>query len=154
MSGNEDNVHAICITLAKSVELNKLETDIEDSFDKSEKLIDLLESGKLHINRKLTLAASRILRLEYHYAGNIGSSASFDRLSKYYKLDERQKAVQSKMDDMRNIFSAYSSFSYNQRESRTLWFEIALLTLFPTSYVLEIIPYKDMISKLLRVLFP
>ena len=144
----------ICIILVKSVELDKLETDLGDLLDKSERMIDFLESGKLHINRKLTLAASRILRLEYQYACNIGLGASLDGLSKYYELDERQKVLQSKMVDMRNIISAYLSFSYNQRESRTLWFEIALLSLFPTSYVLEIIPYKDMISKLLRALFP
>jgi required for meiotic nuclear division protein 1 len=150
--GNAENAHAICFILAKSVELNKLEADLEDMFDKSERLLDFLQSGKLHINRKLILSASRILRLEYHYANNVGI---FERdLSTYYELDERQKVIQSKMDDMRNIFNAYSSFSYNQRESRTLWFEIALLSLFPTSYVLEIIPYRYMISRLLRVIFP
>lgn len=166
-TGNTEYAHVICFILAKSVELNKLETDMEGLLDKSERLIDFLQSGKLHINRKLSLSASRILRLEYHYANNVGiferdiynddnieARAFFDRLSRYYELDERQKVMQSKMDDMRNIFSAYSSFSYNQRESRTLWFEIALLSLFPTAYVLEIIPYKDMISRFLRVILP
>jgi Uncharacterized conserved protein len=157
----------ICIILAKSVELNKLETDLDELLDKAEKHINLLQSGKLRINKKFTLTASRILRLEYHYANNIKiferniydnedieSRASFDRLSKYYELDERRKVIQSKMDDMRNIFSAYSSFSYKQSEARTNWFEIALLSLFPLSYVLDIFHYEDIIHKLIRILFP
>lgn len=167
VSCNAGYIHIICIILAKSVELNKLETDLEGMLDKTEKLINFLQSGKLHINKKFTLTASRILRLEYHYANNIKiferniydnenieSRASFDRLSKYYELDERRKVIQSKMDDMRNIFTAYSCFSYKQSEARTYWFEIALLSLFPISYVLDIFPYKDIISKFLRVLFP
>lgn len=139
ISNNEYNIESICIILAKSVELSKLEADLEDSFDRSERLIDFLQSGKLHINRKLILSAARNLRLEYAYAGSIGTGGVSDSLSQYYELDVRQKVVQSKMEDIRNIFSTYSSFSYNQRKSRTLWFEIALLSLFPASYVLEII---------------
>jgi len=160
-------IHIICIILAKSVELNKLETDLEGLLDKTEKLINFLQSGKLHINKKFILIASKILQLEYHYANNIKilerniydnenieSRDSFDRLSKYYELDERRKVIQSKMDDMRNIFTAYSCFSYKQREARTYWFEISLLSLFPISYVLDMFAYKDIVSKFLRVLFP
>jgi required for meiotic nuclear division protein 1 len=160
-------IHIICIILAKSVELNKLESDLEELLDKAEKLINFLQSGKLHINKRITFTASRILRMEYHYAnnikifernmydnGNIGSRKAFDKLSKYYELDERRKVIQSKMDDMRNIFASYSSFSYKQNEARTYWFEIALLSLFPLSYILDIFPYKDMIFKFLRVIFP
>lgn len=167
VSCNAAYIHIVCIILAKSVELNKLETDLEELLDKAEKLISFLQSGKLHINKKLTLIASRILRLEYHYANNIKIfertmydddnielRASFDKLSTYYELDERRKVIQSKMEDIRNIFTTYSSLSYNQSESRTYWFEIALLSLFPLSYVLDIFPYKDIISKFLRVLFP
>jgi len=149
-SFNAGYIHSVCIILAKSVELNKLETDLEGLLDKTEKLINFLQSGKLSVNKKTTLTISRILRLEYHYANNIKifernifdnedieSKASFDRLSKYYELEERRKVIQSKMDDMRNILTTYSSYSYNQKEAKTYWFEIALLSLFPLSYVVS-----------------
>ena len=167
VSCNAGYIPIICTILAKSVELNKLEKDLEGLHDKAESLINFLETGKLHINKKLALTASKILRLEYHYANNIKiferniydienieSKACFDKISKYYELDERRKVIQSKMDDMRNIFSAYSGFSYKQSEAKTYWFEIALLSLFPISYVLGIFPYKNMIFRFFQGLFP
>lgn len=166
MPGNAGYIDIICIILAKSVELDKLERDLEELLDKAEKHINLMQSEKLRINKKIILTASGILRLEYHYAnnihifernsynyGDIESRASFDKLSRYYELDERRRVIQSKMDDIRKIMKAYSFFSYKQRESRTLWFEIALLSLFPLSYVLDVFNYKNILFKLIRILF-
>lgn len=166
-SWNTSYIQIICIVLAKSVELHKLETDLEGLLDKAEMLINNLQVGKLSIKKKFILTTSRILRLEYHYANNIKilerniydnknieSRSTFDRLSKQYELDERLKVIQSKMNDMRTISAAYYRYSYNQRETRTLWFEIVLLSLFPLSYILDIIDYKDIVFKILRVLFP
>ena len=102
VSDNAGHINIICIILARSVELDKLERDLEELLDKAEKHINLMQSEKLRINKKVILTTSRILRLEYHYAnniqifernifnyGNIESRASFDKLSKYYELDDR-----------------------------------------------------------------
>jgi required for meiotic nuclear division protein 1 len=166
MSSNAGYINTICFILARSVELDKLERDLDDLLDKAEKHMNLMQSEKLRMDKKVILTAAKILRLEYHYANNIQiferniydnenieSRASFDKLSKDYELDERRRVIQSKMEDIRKIMKAYSFFSYKQRESRTLWLEIALLSLFPLSYVLEVFNYKDMLSRLVRILF-
>ena len=143
--------HIINIVLAKSTELYVLEIEVERLLDQAEKFLIYLQRGSLNVNKKVYIASiTKVLRLEYHIINNIkiferdtfnsesfDSRRVYDKLSEYYELDSRCKIIQNKIDDLRGIYKAYSSFSYRQIEARLIWLEIFMLALFPLFYLIR-----------------
>lgn len=159
--------HIISIVLAKSTELFKLEIEVGDLLDQADKFLIYLQKGSLNINKKVyTASIAKVLRLEYHIINNIKiferdifnnesieSRRVYDKLSEYYELDSRCKVIQSKIDDLRGIYKAYSSLSYRQIETRLYWLEIFMLALFPFSYFIHNSQVKESIASFFRGLF-
>lgn len=158
--------HVFCIVLAKSVELYKLETDMELLFDSAESFINAMKRGKLNTSkRKLTRMTSKVLRFEHHIVNDIHIFERsidehesteirefYDKLSAYYELDDRCKAVQNKMDDLRRLFKSFYSLSYKQTETKLYWLEIFLLALFPLFYAIGYIPHIHDIGRWIRII--
>lgn len=137
--------------LAKSAALGKIEADVDWILDEAEKFINNLQKGRLSMKkRKYAAVLTKILRFEYDiinsvrifdrpsYADNhLHSRDIFDSLAGYYELHDRFDIVESKMDDLRRITSAYSGLSRSRQEKRLLAFEVFLLALFPLSHLVH-----------------
>jgi required for meiotic nuclear division protein 1 len=159
--------HIICIILAKSTELYKLENDVNDLLDKAERFLNRLHLGKLHLNKKgFAVTATKVLRLEYHIINNIKiferyaysnesleSRDIYDRISYYYELDGRCRVVQHKIDNLRGIHKSYSSLSYSQYEARLFLLEIFMLAVFPFFYIIHLFPIIHIITRFLQFIF-
>ena len=147
----EDSVvPIISIILAKSVALDKIEKDVGNHLDESEKYIDYLQKGRLRINRKsLTAFISGFLKFEYESIrsiriydrsfsdNNTGCKEIYDSLSGFYELNDRFDVLQGKIKSLHNTMKTYNALSYQRAENRLYLFEIVLLFLFPLATTLR-----------------
>ncbi|AEV69535.1 RMD1 family protein [Acetivibrio clariflavus] len=144
-------IHTISIILSKSIELYRLESELDKLLDDAEQFITFLQRGRLGFyRRKSSLLISKILRFQYDSIHNIrildrpgfveqsmNLKAIYASLSEYYELDERLEIVEGKIASLHDILDLYSNLSFNQSETRLILFEIFLLALFPAFHILE-----------------
>ncbi|HOQ01429.1 MAG TPA: RMD1 family protein [Acetivibrio clariflavus] len=144
-------IHIISIILSKSIELYRLESELDKLLDDAEQFITFLQRGRLGFyRRKSSLLISKILRFQYDSIHNIRIldrpgfveqsmhlKAIYASLSEYYELDERLEIVEGKIASLHDILDLYSNLSFNQSETRLILFEIFLLALFPAFHILE-----------------
>ena len=142
----------ISVVLAKSTALYRIETQTAALLDEAEKFIHYLQKGKLRANTRSYISTiARILRFEYdsinsirifdrslNIDGSIRYRDMYDSLAEFYELHERFDILKSKVGDLRNIISAYSTLSYNHHQRRLFMFEVLLLALFPLSYLIRL----------------
>ncbi len=135
----------ISVILAKSAALDKIETDVNENMDETERYVEYLRKGKFHMNKKaFSLIIYRILKFEFESINNIRifdrsavfehrikSRDLYDSLAGYYELDDRFAVLQSKTASLHRTAKAYNVLSYKGIENRLYVLEIFLLALFP-----------------------
>lgn len=157
----EDSViPLISVILAKSVALDKIEIDVSENMDESEKYIEYLRKGRLRISKKaLSEIISGFLKFEYESINNIrifdrsiadnkniNCREIYDSLAEYYELNDRFDVLQSKIKSLRSTIKTYNSLSYQQNENRMYLLEIFLLGLFPLVSVIRLfLGFKEII---------
>lgn len=143
----------VSIVLTKSIELEKINTDIDTLLDESEQYIYNLYSGKLRPNsKKFASAITKMIRFEYYsihgieifnHGYNKNNTHNIDEiyklLTQYYELLERFKISQRKIQDLNIIIRTYSKLSYKNYETKLYWFEIFLLGICPLFYIIKLI---------------
>lgn len=148
---NDNLIHTISTILSKSVELYRIESDLNKILDEAEQFITFLQKGRLGFyRRKSSLLISKILRFKYDSIHNLRIldrpgfveqsmhlKAIYASLSEYYELDERLEIVEGKIASLHDILDLYSGLSFNQSETRLILFEIFLLALFPVFHIFE-----------------
>jgi uncharacterized Rmd1/YagE family protein len=153
ITSTEDEITPIIATiLAKSVALDKIETDVNELLDESEGMIHKLNKGQLRVNAKKHIAGTlRTIKLEYEILNSIRifdrsfkidekfkQREIFDDLAAHYELHHRFSVLEKKIDEVRNITKVYSTLSRSNMEKRLMLFEILLLALFPISHIAHI----------------
>ena len=125
-------------------DMDKIENDVGNHLDESEKYIDYLQKGRLRINRKsLTAFIFGFLKFEYESIrsiriydrsfpdSNTGCKELYDSLSGFYELNGRFDVLQGKIKSFHSTMKTYNALSYQRAENRLYFFEILLLFLFP-----------------------
>lgn len=131
--------------LAKSTELDNIETELSEVLDEAGHFIVQLNTGYLRANTKkvaATLAKSirfkyrslesvRLLDRPSEFSRTIESRLIFDKISEYFEVNKRYALLSNQMDILDSITGEYFSFRTKQSERRLLLFEILLLASFP-----------------------
>lgn len=145
---NDILLNIIATVLAKSTELDKIETELNSVLDESELLINYLNTGRLRANTKKvvsiiakctrfkyrTIESVKLLDRPYEFDRLMENRKIFDDLSTYYELNDRYENISSRTHVLDSITQEYFTYKSNQSERRLLVFEIFLLALFPLSY--------------------
>lgn len=147
---NEGIIDIVAAVLAKSTELNKIETELSIVLDDADVFIGYLKKGKLRANKKKVVATiADCIRFKYNTLesarlldrpsefNTIKSIEIFDLLSDYYELSERYNILSNRINILDSITGEYFSFRSNQSENRLILFEVLLLCLFPLMRLLS-----------------
>lgn len=130
--------------LAKSTELNKIESELKVVLDEADMFIGYLKNGKLRANtKKVVSIIGECVRFKYNTLesvrlldrppefNTIRTKKIFDIFSGYYELNERYDVLSNRINVLDSITEEYFSFRSNQSERRLILFEVFLLLLFP-----------------------
>ncbi len=142
---NDILIDIAATVLAKSIELYKIETELNRVLDESEQLINYLNIGRLRANsQKVVSIIAQCTRFKYRsiesvrlldrpseFNKTIENRKIFDDMSIFYELDDRYATMLSRTDVLDSITEEYFSYKSGQSERRLLMFEILLLSIFP-----------------------
>jgi uncharacterized Rmd1/YagE family protein len=142
---NDTMVDTAATVLAKSTELHKIETELNNVLDEAENLINYLNIGRLRANsRKVISIIAQCTRFKYRSIESvrlldrppevdktIETKQVFNELSEFFELNDRYVTMQSRTDVLDSITAEYFSYKSDQAERRLLIFEIMLLAIFP-----------------------
>lgn len=130
--------------LAKSTELNKIESELKVVLDEADVFIGYLKNGKLRANtKKVVSIIGECVRFKYNTLesvrlldrppefNTIRTKKIFDIFSNYYELNERYDVLSNRINVLDTITEEYFSLRSNQSERRLILFEVFLLLLFP-----------------------
>jgi len=131
----------ISTILAKSVALEKIESDINLLFDDIEDIVDFLDKGRLNISdQRLAKTSGMILQHKFssisyimlldkpditwvnEKAGNL-----YSELSELFELDERFEVVRQKSETLMDITQAFTGLTHATRGTRLEWMIIILI---------------------------
>lgn len=144
----------LSLVLAKSVALEKVETDIEQLLDDVEPIIDSLQHGNLNA-RDGTVArmAARILRFKYNTVSyimlldkpditwnNADAEALYTNLSRIFELDERYDKMQAKSSTLMDILQMFTSLVQHRKSNTLEWMIIALIAIEIIIMLVEYVP--------------
>lgn len=146
---SEALVDIVATVLAKSVELNKIEIELNNVLDESEQLIDYLNKGRLRANsQKVISIIAKCTRFKYRsiesvrlldrppeFNMSMELRKIFDDVSNFYELNDRYITILSRTDVLDSITKEYFEYKSSQAETRLLMFEILLLAMFPLMYL-------------------
>lgn len=137
--------------LAKSTELNNIETELSEVLDQAGNFIVQLNKGYLRANtKKVASILVKGIRFKYRsiesvklldrlslFNRTLESRQIYDRLSEYFELNKRYAVLANQMGILDSITGEYLSFGTRQSERRLLLFEILLLASFPLLHILS-----------------
>lgn len=140
-SFNNYHLEIVSTILAKSVALEKIESDMNKLFDDIEDIIDLLDKGRFNISdRLLAKTSARILRYKFNSisyimlldkpditwvdeeAGNI-----YAELGRLFELEERYQVVFQKSETLMDITQSFAGLTHATRGTRLEWMIIILI---------------------------
>lgn len=131
----------VSTVIAKSVALERTEEQLGKILDKLENIIDRLEKGKLRIsNKELARITAGIVRHEYNTIAyimildkpditwtNHDASMFYDRMSKFFELNDRYEILKQKTQILENIIDGFSSISHSIRGLFVEWIIVILV---------------------------
>jgi len=131
----------IATVLAKSVALEKLESDIDKLYDEIEDIVDYLAKGRFTISdRRLANTSASILRFRYNSISyimlldkpditwtNEEAGRLFDELSGLFELEERYETLRHKTETLLDITQAFTGLTHARRGNRLEWIIIILI---------------------------
>lgn len=137
--------------LAKSTELNKTETELNDVLDYAGRYISYLNKGYLRANNKKAIStigkcikfkygsieSIKLLDIPPQFNKTIELRHIFDILSEYFELNDRYNILKTRMNMLDSITNEYFSYRSRQSARRLILFEVFLLSLFPLLNILN-----------------
>ena len=131
----------ISLILAKSVALEKIETDMDAVFDKIEEIIELLNKGNLNFkDRDLSSMSAKVITFKYNTISyimlldkpdivwnNEKAEKVYTDLSLMFELDERYETVRIKTETLMDITQVFSSLALSKRDAKLEWMIIILI---------------------------
>lgn len=148
---NEILVDIAATVLAKSTEMNKIETELSKVLDDAGQLIGYLNSGRFRANsNKVISIIAQCTRFKYRsiesvrlldrppeFDKTIEIRKIFDDMGNFFELNDRYLTMSSRTDVLDSITEEYFSFKNKQSEGRLLKFEIMLLAIFPLMHFIS-----------------
>lgn len=131
----------LAIILAKSVALDKVETDLNNLLDEAENIVDLLERGILNISdEKNAKMSARILGFKFDTISyimlldkpditweNQEAESLYMQLSQFFELAERYEKIQTKTEILMDITQVFGSLTQQKRGNKLEWLVIILI---------------------------
>lgn len=132
----------LSIVLAKSVSLDRVETNIDNLLDEVESIVNRLEKGRLSIkDEKLAKISSRILGFKFDTISyimlldkpditweNEDAEKLHKQLSHLFELNDRYDKIQAKSETLMDITQVFTSLAHQKRGNRLEWMIIILIT--------------------------
>ena len=132
-------------TLATSVTIEKMEDKIKALLIDAEEMIDFLQYGRMNIGLKKVYNINyKLSKFRFESMKNIAlyshskikndkyaSDRKYEKLYKYYELEERALVIKNKVKELNNISKKYNSYILSEKMQRSYIFEIMLLMIFP-----------------------
>jgi uncharacterized Rmd1/YagE family protein len=133
----------VATILAKSVSLEKIETDIDLLLDEIEDIVEYLHQGKLTVSDdQLAKMSAKILGFKFNTISyimlldkpditwsNEGASELFAELSILFELEDRYEKIRHKSETLMDITEVFTSLAHAQRGSRLEWVIIILIAI-------------------------
>ncbi len=157
VAGEKRDFHGeiIATVLAKSVALERIETDIDILLDEIEGLVARLRQAQLLIpDEQLAETAARILGFKLNTVSyimlldkpditweNEDAGTLFDRLSRLFELNDRYDNIKHKTEILMDITTVFAGLAHAKRGTRLEW---AIIVLIGIEIVLSVI---DMITR-------
>ncbi len=140
----------IATCLAKSVGLEKIETEMMNIVDRVEPLIDRQQQGKLHLSeRKLATIKSGISRYQYNTIAYImildkpditwtklEAGEFYDLLSEFFELNDRYEIVTKKTELLNNVMDGLETTS---RLVKSTFSEIVVILLILAEVIIMVV---------------
>lgn len=131
----------IATVLAKSVALEKLESDIDKLYDEIEDIVDYLAKGRFTVSdSRLANTSAAILRFRYNSISyimlldkpdltwtNEEAGRLFRDLSSLFELEERYETLRHKSETLMDITQAFTGLTHARRGNRLEWIIIILI---------------------------
>lgn len=131
----------LSVVLAKSVALEKIETDIEILLDEIELVINAMQTGHLSVrDEKIAGISARILGFKYNTISSImildkpdltwnneKAETLYSAMSHLFELDERYNKVQMKSETLMDIVQVFTTFTQHKRSNMLEWMIIFLI---------------------------
>jgi uncharacterized Rmd1/YagE family protein len=133
----------VAIVLAKSVALEKIETDIDLLLDEIEDVVEYLHQGKLTVSdRQLAKLSARILGFKLNSISyimlldkpaitwsNEEAGHLFAKLSIMFELADRYEKIRHKSETLMDITAVFSGLAHAQRGNRLEWAIIVIIAI-------------------------
>lgn len=146
---DESLVDIAATILAKSIELYKIESELDQVLDEADIFISYLKKGKLRANTKKVVSVMiQCIRFKYNTVEGVRLldrpsefntlmlRRAFDIFSEYYELTDRYNILSNRINVMDSITQEYFDLRIVRSEQRLILFEILLLIIFPLMYFL------------------
>jgi uncharacterized Rmd1/YagE family protein len=133
----------VSTVLAKSVALDRLETNIDKLLDEIEEIVDYLQQGYLTVSdKKLARMSARILEFRLRTISylmlldkpeitwlNEEAEKLFDKLSPLFELTDRCENIRLKSEMLMDITKVFTELAHAKRASRLEWAIIILIVI-------------------------
>ncbi|SFL72829.1 RMD1 family protein [Pelosinus propionicus] len=131
----------VSTVLAKSVALEKIESDISRVLDEIEEVVNNLYRGELTVSdEKLAKMSASILEFKLSTISYVmlldkpaitwnheGASELFDELTILFELTDRYEKLRHKIDTLMDIIEVFSGLAHSKRGTRLEWAVIILI---------------------------
>lgn len=148
-----EELETVCLVLAKSVALDRIEQRLDEVFDEIEHLIDYLAKGRLRYpDERMAKLTSMILSLQYTSISHVmvldkpestWESVEADRLyrkmAEMFELTERYHEIRHKSETLLDVTQVFSTLSHARRSTRLEVVVIVLILIEVLFYVVELV---------------
>ena len=131
----------VSTVLAKSVAMERIETDIDAVFDKVEEIIEKLNTGKLDVSdRQLASLSAKILTFKYSTISSImlldkpdilwnnaEADTAFNDLNEIFEINERYESIRLKTETLMDVTQMFTGLVHAKRGTRLEWIVIILI---------------------------
>jgi uncharacterized Rmd1/YagE family protein len=152
--GNDPElVDSVCLVLAKSVALERIESRLDCVFDEIEHLIDFLAKGRLRYpDERMARLTSMILSLQYTSLShvmvldkpeftweNVAADELYSTMANLFELRQRYREIQHKSETLLDVTQVFSTLSHARRSTRLEIIVIVLILIEVVIYVAELL---------------
>ena len=146
-------VDTVCLVLAKSVALERIERGLDRVFDEIEHLIDYLSKGRLRYpDDRMAKLTSMILSLQYTSLAhvmvldtpefaweNVDVDRLYRKMSNMFELTQRYHEIEHKSSTLLDVTQVFSTLSHARRSTRLEVIVIVLILIEVVIYVVELV---------------
>jgi uncharacterized Rmd1/YagE family protein len=152
-AGDPVLVETVCLVLAKSVALERIEQRLDRVFDEIEHLIDYLSKGRLRYpDERMAKLASMILSLQYTSLShvmvldkpevtweNVDADRLYAKLANMFELTQRYHEIEHKSKTLLDVTQVFSTLSHARRSARLEIVVIVLIFIEVVIYVADLL---------------